>query len=64
MWHKHDWKEVKRFSTPPRSTFEWEGEMVAAEIVKDALFGFTQVELECLSCREIKFIKVQGHTEK
>lgn len=58
----HKWTEVSRTITPkaPGGT---RFKNVDEEIMYDATFGFTTIELRCKDCGDLKHIKVSGQVK-
>lgn len=63
MFHKHKWKEVKRVFTQPDSAVE-SIRGVGTITMERTIYGFTNIELQCERCHDIKFVQVLGDQRK
>ena len=57
MFHQHYWEEVKRTYSSPVLVSNFKGSSETAEKIA---FGFTNVELRCSKCGDIKFSQAIG----
>lgn len=64
VWHRHDWREVARESVPGAlvtgDDVQMAGVVLIREVLDDALYGFTMVELRCETCGDVASRKLTG----
>lgn len=61
--HVHTFTEVARRFTSPDALKSFKAERLSEAgltFLNDSMFGFTQIELRCTECGDLKHIKVNG----
>jgi len=59
LFHKHSWKIVSTYYTPPALNFEAKG--VSQELAEQVLNGTTHIYQRCEECGDIKQKDFTGH---
>jgi hypothetical protein len=60
MWCRHAWREVSR--TFNRPSYGAEMSLVPMDVAERACHGFTNIELRCESCGDVKVVQTIGRT--